>query len=118
MPEILLRYHGEHNQQRALMMAAAAQERAKSLFGKNVAFEIQPFGPEDGFADFTLNLWVTDNDDALIDLCARVHRELLDLMVQLTFLDERVECWVQRVKGVWEGKRGAMQRIAGSLRSI
>ncbi len=121
MPEFLLRYKVpkeftldweiESVQKQALEMAAQIQAKAsETFFGWDVSCEVREFADTMGQSDFVTTGWVTDNDDAFVQVVLEAQEAILALMRELAFTDQTVECWWWRVKGKWDGAKGLKER--------
>lgn len=60
--------------------------------------------------DFLVTACVNDNADEYTGEVLRAQAEILKILEQLSFDDEIVECWFQRVKGKWGKSAGKNPR--------
>lgn len=121
MPDFLLRYklpkgvltdiEVEAFRQRALQMARQAQAIASSnFFGWGVSYEVRPFNDNDGHMDFSVVGQVTDNRGKFKARAEKTQAEIQAMMQSLAYQGELVDCWWQRVRGVWDYGEGQMER--------
>jgi len=93
----------------AQRMADAVQAKIEEIFYPwTVGFEIREFGITNNMPDFYVLAQVTDRNDTLASTVATAETSIIEIMQKMTKRDQRVGCWFQRVKGVWNEVYGLL----------
>lgn len=91
-------------------MVLSLQAKAEGIFDLNVIWEIREFNLSGGMPDFYVTGWITDNSDEKKDIVLEAQLEILAIMRRLTYKEETVGCWLQRVEGKWGEATGLMEK--------
>lgn len=126
MPEFQIRYlipasldeayQVDNFRRRVESMAMQIQAKIEEIFQLSVVWEAREFERSRGMSDFSVTAWVTDNDNAKTVTVLKAQDAVLTLMSELTFEDETVDCWFQRVKGKWGSSTGTRKALHPSDR--